>query len=267
MSGKEMDNPVLFVGAGPGDPELITVAGRRALEAAELVVYAGSLVPREMLCWCRQGVEAVSSAGLDLEQIVERLVSGWRAGRRVVRLHTGDPSLYGAVHEQFRALEERGVPFRVIPGVTAAFAAAAALGLEYTLPELCQSLILTRVAGRTPVPPGQDLASLAAHGASLAIYLSAGQGQRVSRALSAALGPGSPVAVVQRASWPDQRVLWTTARDLARDLEGAGITRQALILAGPALAALRRGGDTAASRLYSPGFSHGFRRGRGGDRR
>ncbi len=260
MSGGDKGNPVLFVGAGPGDPDLITVAGRRALEAAELVVYAGSLVPREMLSWCRPGVEAVNSAGLDLDQIVERMVSAWRAGRRVVRLHTGDPSLYGAVHEQFRALEAEGVPYRVIPGVTAAFAAAAALGLEYTLPELCQSLILTRAPGRTPVPPGEDLAGLAAHRASLAIYLSAGQADRVSQALSTALGPDSPVAVVQRASWPDQRVLWTTAQDLPGDLAAAGITRQALILAGPALDLVQRGGAAAASRLYSPGFSHGFRR-------
>ena len=265
MNGGDEGNPVLFVGAGPGDPELITVAGRRALEAAELVVYAGSLVPREMLSWCRPEVEAVNSAGLDLDQIVERMVTAWRAGHRVVRLHTGDPSLYGAVHEQFRALEAEGVPYRVIPGVTAAFAAAAALGLEYTLPELCQSLILTRAPGRTPVPPGEDLAGLAAHRASLVIYLSAGQADRVSQALAAALGPGSAVAVVQRASWPDQRVLWTTAQDLPGDLAAAGITRQALILAGPALDLVQRGGSAAASRLYSPGFSHGFRRGGQGD--
>ncbi len=260
---QDKDNPVIFVGAGPGDPELITVAGRRALERAQLVVYAGSLVSLEMLSWCRSGTELVDSAGLDLDQIVEHLVRGWNEGLRVVRLHTGDPSLYGAVQEQFARLREKGVPFRVIPGVTAAFAAAACLGLEYTLPEVTQSLILTRVAGRTPVPEGEDLAALAAHGASLAIYLSVGQGEKVSRALAGAYGEKAPVCVVYRASWPDQRILWTTARDLPRDLAASGISRQALILAGPAVAAVAPGarGEAPVSRLYHRGFSHAFRRG------
>lgn len=233
-------HPVLFVGAGPGDPELITVAGRRALEQANLVVYAGSLVSRDMLGWCRLEATAVDSAGLDLAAIAGHLVEGHRQGRRVVRLHTGDPSRYGALHEQLNALDIQNVPWRIIPGVTAAFAATASLGLEYTLPEVCQSLIITRAPGRTPVPAGEDLATLAAHGASLAIYLSAGQGGTVSAALSSALGPDSPVAVVYRASWPDERLLWTTAKDLPQDLEAADLKRQALILAGPAVATLAR---------------------------
>ncbi|CAO0822152.1 Cobalt-precorrin-4 C(11)-methyltransferase [Desulfarculales bacterium] len=254
-------HPVLFVGAGPGDPELITVAGRRALEQADLVVYAGSLVSREMLGWCRTQVRAVGSAGLVLEEIVIHLAEGHRQGLRVVRLHTGDPSLYGALREQLNALAGQGVPFRIIPGITAAFAAAASLGLEYTLPEVCQSLIITRAPGRTPVPAGEDLASLAAHGASLAIYLSAGQGQTVSAALCASLGPEAPVAVVYRASWPDEQVLWTTAQALPQDLERVGLKRQALILTGPAVAALASGQSTPASRLYDAGFSHGYRQG------
>ena len=256
-------HPVLFVGAGPGDPELITVAGRRALEQADLVVYAGSLVSRDMLGWCQPSARAVDSAGLDLSRIVAHLVEGHRQGQRVVRLHTGDPSLYGALREQLDALASQEVPFRIIPGVTAAFAAAACLGLEYTLPEVCQSLIITRAPGRTPVPAGEDLAALAAHGASLAIYLSAGQGQRVSAALAAALGPEAPLAVVYRASWPDQRVLWTSASALPQDLDAAGLKRQALILAGPAVASLAQGQATPASRLYDAGFSHGYRRGKG----
>ncbi len=258
-------NPVLFVGAGPGDPELITVAGQGALAAADLVVYAGSLVSAEMLSWCRPQARAVDSAGLALPDIVRHLVDGWREGLKVVRLHTGDPSLYGALREQLDALDQAGAPYRIIPGVTAAFAGAAALGLEYTLPEVCQSLIITRAPGRTPVPAGEDLAGLAAHGSSLAIYLSTGQAQTVSQALCAAQGPEAPVAVVYRASWPDQRLLWTTAAGLPADLKAADIGRQALILAGPAIAKLAAGQAAPASRLYDAGFSHGFRQGDGPD--
>ncbi len=252
-------SPVVFVGAGPGDPELITVAGRRALEQAELVVYTGSLVPRQMLCWCPAEARTIDSAGLNLDQIVRPMVEAWRRGERVVRLHTGDPSLYGAVHEQFRALDKAGVPYRVIPGVTSAFAAAAALGLEYTLPEVCQSLVFTRAAGRTPMPPGEDLAALAAHGCSLVIYLSASRAEQVGRALAGAFGARAPLAVAYRVSWPDQRLVWTTPQDLARDLEEAGIDRHALILAGPAVAAVARGEEAPPSRLYDAAFSHGFR--------
>lgn len=263
MSAVKQERPVLFVGAGPGDPDLITVAGRRALEQADLVVYAGSLVSPDMLGWCRPEARRVDSAGLDLEQIVETMAQAWRRGERVVRLHTGDPSLYGAVAEQFRALREMGIPYVVIPGVSAAFAAAAALGLEYTIPEKGQSLILTRAAGRTPVPAGEDLADLAAHGASLAIYLSVGQADKVARDLGRAFGPQAPLVVVYRVSWPDEKLLWTTPRDLARDLAEAGISRQALILAGPGVAELA-GDPGGRSRLYDASFSHGFRRAKDG---
>ncbi len=256
------DNPVLVVGAGPGDPELITVAGQKALAAAGLIVYAGSLVNPALLRAAPEQCRLVDSAGLDLEQIVEAMVEGHRQGLKVVRLHTGDPSLYGAICEQLDALDSRGVPWRIIPGVSAAFAAAAALGVEYTLPEVCQSLILTRAAGRTPVPAGEDLAALAAHGASLAVYLSASQAHKVSQALQQAYGPEAPVCVAYRVSWPGQRLVWTTARDLPADLERAGIDRHALILAGPgpATAAPGGGGPRAKSRLYDRGFSHGHRR-------
>ncbi len=258
-------NPVLFVGAGPGHPDLVTVAGRKALEQADLVVFAGSLVSPEMLSWCRPETAKVDSAGLDLEQIIEALTDAYVQGRKVVRLHTGDPSLYGALREQLQGLDARGVPWRIIPGVTAAFAAAASLGIEYTLPELCQSLIFTRAAGRTPVPAREDLALLAAHGCSLAIYLSAGQAQEVSRALAQAFGPEAAVAVVQRVTWPDERRLWTTAANLAADLDRAGVKKHALILAGPGVEAVAGGLSTAASKLYDAGFSHGRRQGRDGE--
>ncbi|MFH1134513.1 MAG: precorrin-4 C(11)-methyltransferase [Pseudomonadota bacterium] len=252
--------PVVFVGAGPGSPDLITVAGRRALEQADLVVYAGSLVSREMLDWTGPGVELVDSASLDLEAIVRILAAGQRAGGRVVRLHTGDPCLYGAIREQMDLLDEAGIPYRVIPGVTAAFAAAAALGLEFTLPETTQTLVLTRAAGRTPVPEKEDLKALAAHGSSLAVYLSAGLADRVREALEPEYGPDEPLAVVYKASWPDEKIIWTTVARLAGDLAAEGAGRQALILAGPAVSALARKKQAPKSKLYDAGFSHGYRK-------
>ncbi|MDR0882766.1 MAG: precorrin-4 C(11)-methyltransferase [Candidatus Adiutrix sp.] len=253
------NNPILFVGAGPGDPDLITVAGQKALAAADLVIYAGSLVNPAILNWSRPGAELVDSASLDLAAITGRLIQAWEAGQQVVRLHTGDPSVYGAIHEQLIILRERGIPAQIIPGVTAALAAAASLGLEYTLPEITQTLIITRAAGRTPVPEGEDLAGLARSRSSLAIYLSAGQGPAVAAALAGAYGPESPLALLYRATWPEARVVWTTCADLAETLEREHLDRHTLILAGPAVAALRSGAITPKSKLYDPAFSHGYR--------
>lgn len=259
---QKSDNPVLFVGAGPGDPNLITVAGRDALIKADLVVYAGSLVSEEMLTWCRPQCETISSAGLNLKQIVGAMAQAHDQGKRVVRLQTGDISLYGALPEQLAALTELGIGWRIIPGVTAAFAAAAALSLSYTLPESCQSLIFTRAGGRTPMPEAESLASMAAHGCSIAIYLSAALSDEVARTLSEAYGPDSAIAVVQRASWPDEKIVWSTAGSLADDLAAAGIGRQALILAGPAVGALKGGySGGLKSKLYDGAFSHGWRKG------
>ncbi|MDR2726096.1 MAG: precorrin-4 C(11)-methyltransferase [Candidatus Adiutrix sp.] len=251
--------PVLFVGAGPGDPDLITVAGRNALAEADLVIHAGSLVNPALLDWARPEARRVDSAPLTLSEIVDLMAQGYETGRKVVRLHTGDPSLYGAIHEQLTALKARGVPARIIPGVTSALAAAAGLGLEFTLPEITQTLIITRAAGRTPVPEGENLAALAAIGASLALYLSAGQGEEAGRALSLGYGPEAPLALSYRATWPDARLVWTTCGQLAETLKAEGLDRHTLILAGPAIAALRGQGPAPASRLYDPGFSHGHR--------
>jgi precorrin-4/cobalt-precorrin-4 C11-methyltransferase len=252
--------PVLFVGAGPGDPELITVKGQQALMQAELVVYAGSLVPEAVLRWAPAAAERVNSAGLELEAIVALIAAAHAAGRRVVRLHTGDPGLYGAIHEQIVALERRGIPCRVIPGVTAAFAAAAAMGLELTLPEVSQTVILTRAAGRTPVPAGEDLARLAAHGATLAIYLSIGLVERIAPVLCAAYGPQTRCLVACRVSQPGQRLLVTPLETLAAEVRRAGIGRQAVILVGRVLEQHLARSDVR-SRLYHPGFEHGFRHG------
>lgn len=259
MKGKASNFPILFVGAGPGDPELITVRGRRALEEADLVVYAGSLVPAALLDWTRPACERVDSAGMHLEAIVECMVDGHAAGRRVVRLHTGDPSLYGAIAEQMEALHRRGIDCSVIPGVTAAFAAAAALGIEYTLPERTQTLILTRTAGRTPVPEAESLRALAAHRASMAIYLSIGMVDQVSEILVESYGASAPCAVVYRASQPDQLSIVTTTAALPARVREAGVTRQAVIIVGDALRGLQ-GEGAARSKLYDRSFAHGFRK-------
>ncbi len=250
--------PVRFVGAGPGDPALITVKGQKALREADLVVYAGSLVPEAVLAWANPSAERKSSAGLHLEAITDLMAAAYREKKRVVRLHSGDPSLYGAIAEQMNRLEEKKVPFSVIPGVTSAFAAAAALLTEYTVPEKTQTLILTRAAGRTPVPESEDLKSLAAHGAAMVIYLSAGLADRVETDLCHGYGRDAPVAVVHRASRPDQLIFRTTAGNLAKTLSENDIRSTALIIAGPALDENR--GIENASKLYDRSFSHGCRK-------
>lgn len=252
-------HPILFVGAGPGDPDLITVAGQKALKEADLVVYAGSLVNPDIMNWCRPEARKIDSAPLELAEIVAPMMEAGRAGLKVVRLHTGDPSLYGAIAEQIALLKEAGLPCKVIPGVTAALAGAAALGLEYTLPEITQTLIVTRAAGRTPMPEGEDLAALAAHRSSMAIYLSAGQSREVSRILSQAYGPDSPVALWYRVTWPEARLIWATCETLPETLARAKLDRHVLMLAGPAVAALRNGQSSPKSKLYDANFAHGFR--------
>ncbi len=247
--------PVQFVGAGPGDPELITVKGQKALAAAEVILYTGSLVPRELLQWAAPQAEAVDTATLDLPAIVGKMISAQQAGKRVVRLHTGDPSLFSALHEQIVELQKAGVPFEVIPGVTAASAAAATLAREFTLPEVTQTVILTRAAGRTPVPEKESLAELARHRATLVIYLSIHLIDAVVEALRPDYGAEAPVAVVYRASWPGERVVQGTLSTIGELVRQAGITRQALIIVTPTL-------DAAAvrpSKLYDPAFAHGYR--------
>ena len=254
----EFDNPVLFVGAGPGDPELITVKGQRALRAADLVIYAGSLVPQALLQWTREGTSTISSASMHLEEIVTEIQRAHSEGRRVVRLHTGDPSLYGAIYEQMSELSKRGIPYKIIPGVTAAFAAAAALGIEYTLPEVSQTLILTRMTGRTPVPEKENLASLARHQASMAIYLSMSVIDEVSKILCDAYGENSPCAVVYRASQPEEQIILTPLRELSARVAAEKITKHALIVAGRVLA-INPDELIHKSKLYDMKFKHEYR--------
>ena len=254
----EFKHPVLFVGAGPGDPELITVKGQKALMAADMVIYAGSLVPKELLQWTRPGTTALSSASLNLEEIIELIKSAHSQGKRVVRLHTGDPSLYGAIFEQMVELQKLEIPYNVIPGVTAAFAAAAAIGLEYTLPEVSQTLILTRMAGRTPVPEKENLADLAGHQASMAIYLSMSMVDEIAGILAAAYGPDASCAVVYRASQPEEKVVLTTLKNLAERVEAEKITKQALIIVGKVLD-VNPENLKHKSKLYDKEFKHGCR--------
>ena len=251
-------HPIIFVGAGPGDPELITVKGMKALSRAEVLLYAGSLVSPAVLAWAPPEAEQVDTAPLALEDIVARLIEGHRAGKRVVRVHSGDTSLFSAMQEQLELLELEDVPFLVIPGVTAAAAAAATLAQELTLPEVTQTVILTRAAGRTPVPERENLKSLAAHGATLVIYLSVGLLKRVAAELAEVYGPAAPVVVAHRVSWPDEHLIRGTLADIAAAVREAGITRQALIMVGPALAAWE-GRLMARSRLYDRTFTHGWR--------
>jgi precorrin-4/cobalt-precorrin-4 C11-methyltransferase len=256
---KESESKISFVGAGPGDPELITVRGMRLLAEADVVVFAGSLVPEAVLEWKKPGAEVINSAGMYLEEIIDAIETAYKGGKRVVRLHTGDPSLYGAVAEQMAELRKRGIPYRMIPGVTAAFAAAAAIGIEYTVPEVSQTLILTRMAGRTPVPETESLASLAAHRASMAIYLSASLVDRVAETLEKAYGADAPCAVACRVSQPEERIFHTRVGELAGLVKREKIDRQALIIVGKALEAMMSE-EPVPSKLYDKSFTHGFRK-------
>jgi precorrin-4/cobalt-precorrin-4 C11-methyltransferase len=236
-------HPVIFVGAGPGDPELITVKGQKALARADLVLYAGSLVSPAVLGWANPGAELIDTAKLDLEEICARITAGQKNGSRVVRVHSGDPALFGAIQEQLEVLERQEIPCEVIPGVSAAFAAAAALAQELTLPEVTQTVILTRAAGRTPVPEPEALRNLARHGATLVIYLSIKLIDAVVAELTPAYGPETPVVVAYRVSWPDQRLIRGTLATIAGLVKASGIQRQALIMVGAGPGGPARGAE------------------------
>jgi precorrin-4/cobalt-precorrin-4 C11-methyltransferase len=250
---------IYFIGAGPGDAELITVKGARLLREADVVVYAGSLVDLELVRTYAPAAEVWDSAGMTLEETTKVLAEAVTAGKRAVRLHTGDPSIYGAIQEQMAELDQLGIGYAVVPGVTSAFAAAAALKQELTLPEVSQTVILTRIAGKTPVPEREKLSEIAKLGATLVVYLSVSMVEKVvAELLQGAYTPETPVAVVAKASWPDEQVVEGTLADIAEKVRAAGIDRQALIIVGDVLAA-RREGLRAKSLLYDQGFSHGFR--------
>ncbi len=254
----KIPNPVHFVGAGPGAPDLITLRGKTLLETADLVIYAGSLVNPEILLWCRDNAVIMDSASMDLTEQVEAMERSFREGLSVVRLHTGDPSLYGAVAEQKRSLEDRGIPVVFVPGVSSLQASAAALGIQYTVPGGTQTLICTRKAGRTPVPQSESLEKLASHGATMVMFLSSDQAQEVAEDLiTGGIAPETPAACVYRASWDDQIVIRSTLLELPGAMRERSIDRQALIIVGQCIDP-----GTSASLLYDRTFSHGFREGR-----
>ncbi len=255
MSRSEEQYPVHFVGAGPGDPDLITVKGRRLLVEAQIIVYAGSLVPKALV----EGMDAElhDSAGMNLAEIVAVMTKGVRDSKRVVRLHTGDPAFYGAIREQMVILAEQDIAYEVVPGVSSANAAAAALSAELTLPEVSQTVIITRRAGRTPVPEKEDLRSLAAHQATMMIFLSVGMIDDVVKDLLAGgYGSKTPVAVVEKVSWPEERVLTGTLATIAGQVREAKIKKTAIIAVGEVF---KQGPLAAVSKLYDQAFSHEYR--------
>ena len=246
---------VYFVGAGPGDPDLITVKGRKMLEEADIVVYAGSLVNPAVLAVTPAGCEIHNSASMTLDEVIAVMKAGVEQGKKVVRLHTGDPSIYGAIQEQIDLLNELEIRWQVVPGVSSFLAAAAALGQEYTLPGVSQTVIITRMEGRTPVPEKEQIRSLAAHQTTMCIFLSVHMfGELVQELLDGGYVADTPVAVVEKASWPEQRIFRGTLTTIADQLVAAGVSRTAMVIVGDVLAR-----EYEQSRLYAPEFGHMFR--------
>lgn len=246
---------VTFVGAGPGDPELITVKGKRALEAADVVVYAGSLVNKALLDYCSHQCVIHDSAYLNLDEIVDIMAEGVNKGQNVVRLHTGDFSIYGSLREQIEYLNKRSIDYELIPGVSSFLGAASSLGIEYTVPEISQSLIITRMEGRTPVPEKEALRLLAVHQTSMAIFLSTAMIDGVMAELLAGGYPAeTPVAVVYKATWPDERIFRGSIDSIAGILRSENIKKTALIIVGQCL-----GEAFHLSKLYDKDFAHEYR--------
>lgn len=253
-----MTDMVHIVGAGPGAPDLITLRGLKLLKEAEVVIYAGSLVNRELLSWAREDAAVYDSSAMTLEEVAAVMEEAEREGKTTVRLHTGDPSLYGAIREQMDWLEDRGIPYKLCPGVSSFSGAAAALEMEYTLPGISQSVIITRMAGRTPVPEKESVRALAAHEATMVIFLSAGMMAQLSEELiKGGCSPCTPAAIVYKATWPEERIFRCTVGTLAETGAAHGISRTALIIVGSSVA--QKG--YMRSKLYDPGFTTGYRRG------
>ena len=249
---------VHFVGAGPGAPDLITRRGAALLADADCIIYAGSLVNPALLGLAKPGCAIYNSAEMTLEQVLDTIRAAEKAGGTTVRLHTGDPCLYGAIREQMDALDADGIPYDDTPGVSSFCGAAAALCAEYTLPNVSQTVIITRMEGRTPVPEAEQLEKLAAHGATMVIFLSIGLVDKVRQALleSGGYRPDTPAAVVYKATWPEQKVVRCTVSTLAEETRKNGITKTALIVVGDFL-----GENYERSKLYDPAFTTEFRQG------
>ena len=244
-----------FIGAGPGAADLITVRGARLLREADVIIYAGSLVNPALLENKKEDCAVYDSASMTLEDVIDVMKATEASGGTTVRLHTGDPSLYGAIREQMDRLDELEIAYDVTPGVSSFSGAAAALEAEYTLPEVSQSVIITRMAGRTPVPEREKLSKMASHGCTMVLFLSTGLLKDVERELmEGGSEPDTPAAIVYKATWPEQRVYRCTVSTLARTAKENQVTKTALITVGGFL-----GGQYERSKLYDPGFTHGYR--------
>lgn len=243
-----------FIGAGPGDPDLITVKGKKLIEEADVIIYAGSLVNPALLENARAEAVVYNSASMVLEEVLAVMVKAHAQGRRVARVHTGDPCLYGAVREQMDALDRDNIPYQVIPGVSSFLAAAAALKKEYTLPGVTQTVILTRMEGRTPVPEEEKIEALAAHQATMVVFLSAGMIPTLTEKLKKGYPADTPAAVVYKASWEEELIVRGTLENIARRASEAGIHKTALVVVGRFL-----GDAYELSRLYDRTFAHEFR--------
>lgn len=245
-----------FVGAGCGAADLITVRGMRLIQNADVIIYAGSLVNPELTEFAKDSCEICNSAHMTLDEVIEVMEKAEAAGKNTVRLHTGDPSLYGAIREQTDRLDKLGIEYKICPGVSSFCGAAAALKAEYTLPEISQSVIITRMAGRTPVPEKESLESLAAHGASMVIFLSAGMTSEVSERLQkGGYSAETPAALVYKATWEDEKICRCTVGTLAETAESNGINKTTLIVVGDFL-----GENRFLSKLYDPNFETGYRK-------
>lgn len=246
---------VYFVGAGPGDPELITVKGHRLLKEADVIIYAGSLVNPALLSIAKPETAIYNSATMTLDEVIDVMEQAVKADQMVVRLHTGDPSIYGAIQEQMDVLIQKNISFEVIPGVSSFLATAAALKREYTLPEVSQTVIITRLEGRTPVPPKEKLGTLASHEATMCIFLSVHMLDNVvAELIEGGYPDDTPVAIVQKASWPEQKIYQGTLKTIAAIIKEAGVDRTAMIVVGRCLDS-----EYALSRLYAPEFTHMYR--------
>lgn len=249
---------VHIVGAGPGAPDLITVRGKELISQADTIIYAGSLVNPALLEYRKEGCRVLNSAYMTLEQVIEAIRETEAEGKMTVRLHTGDPCIYGAIREQMDALERLGISYEVCPGVSSFCGAAAALNMEYTLPEISQSVVITRMAGRTPVPERESVASFAAHGATMVLFLSSGLLTELAEELMrGGYGADTPAAIVYRATWEDEKKVLCTVGTLAERAAGEKITKTALIIVGNAVSQ----SGYAFSKLYDPGFSTEYRQG------
>lgn len=248
---------VYFVGAGAGDPELLTLKGKRLIDHADTLIYAGSLVNPEVLAGRKPSSKVYDSAGMTLEEVLAVMKETEQAGGTTVRVHTGDASIYGAIREQLDALDELGIAHEVVPGVSSFLAAAAAMQKEYTLPEVAQTVILTRMEGRTPVPERERIEELAKHRTTMVIFLSVGRIAELAERLKTAYPETTPVAVVYKASWPVETIVTGTLADIVEKVQAAGITKTALVTVGDFL-----GDSYALSKLYDKAFTHEYRQGK-----